>query len=57
VIDRLPQLAGKGDYLKQEMKRRLIEHRRYITRHGEDMPLVREWRWQSEWPATRADKQ
>jgi xylulose-5-phosphate/fructose-6-phosphate phosphoketolase len=57
VIDRLPQLAGKGDYLKQEMKKRLIEHRRYITLHGEDMPLVREWRWPSEWPATRADKQ
>ena len=45
VIDRLPQLAGRGDYLKDEMQNRLIEHRQYITRHGEDMPLVRDWRW------------
>src|SRR5881394_1041152 len=44
VIDRLPQLAGRGADLKDEMRNRLIEHRRYITRHGEDMPLVRNWR-------------
>lgn len=47
VINRLPQLAGRGDYLKEEMQNRLIEHRNYITRYGEDMPLVREWRWPS----------
>jgi len=41
VINRLPQLAGRGDYLKDEMQNRLIEHRQYITRYGEDMPLVR----------------
>ncbi len=45
VINRLPQLAGRGDYLKDEMQNRLIEHRQYITRYGEDMPLVRDWRW------------
>jgi len=45
VIDRLPQLAGRGADLKDEMRNRLIEHRQYITRHGEDMPLVRDWRW------------
>jgi xylulose-5-phosphate/fructose-6-phosphate phosphoketolase len=28
------------------MQNRLIEHRQYITRYGEDMPLVRDWRWQ-----------
>jgi xylulose-5-phosphate/fructose-6-phosphate phosphoketolase len=50
VIDRLPQLAGRGDYLKQEMQNRLIEHRRYINHHGEDMPLVRDWRWPLEPP-------
>ena len=50
VIDRLPQLAGRGDYLKDEMRNRLIEHRQYITRHGEDMPLVRDWRWHAHPP-------
>ncbi|HYL71943.1 MAG TPA: phosphoketolase family protein, partial [Candidatus Dormibacteraeota bacterium] len=45
VINRLPQLAGRADYLKDEMRNRLIEHRQYIIRHGEDMPMVRDWRW------------
>jgi xylulose-5-phosphate/fructose-6-phosphate phosphoketolase len=51
VINRLPQLAGRADYLKQEMQDRLIEHRQYITQYGEDMPLVRDWRWGAEHPA------
>jgi len=45
VIDRLPQLAGKGDYLKQEMRNKLIEHKQYICKYGQDMPEVRNWKW------------
>src|SRR5881392_3418949 len=30
--------------VSDEMRNRLIEHRQYITRHGEDMPLVMYWR-------------
>jgi xylulose-5-phosphate/fructose-6-phosphate phosphoketolase len=45
VIDRLPQLAGKGDYLKQDMSNKLIEHREYIRHNGMDMPEIREWKW------------
>ncbi len=45
VIDRLPQLAGRGDYLKQEMRDKLIAHKQYIRTIGEDMPEVREWKW------------
>jgi xylulose-5-phosphate/fructose-6-phosphate phosphoketolase len=50
VINRLPQLAGRGDYLREEMQNRLIEHRQYITRYGEDLPLVRDWRWHADAP-------
>jgi xylulose-5-phosphate/fructose-6-phosphate phosphoketolase len=24
---------------------RLVEHREYIRRYGQDMPSIREWRW------------
>jgi xylulose-5-phosphate/fructose-6-phosphate phosphoketolase len=45
VIDRLPQLAGRGDYLKQEVRSKLIEHKEYICKYGQDMPEVRNWKW------------
>jgi xylulose-5-phosphate/fructose-6-phosphate phosphoketolase len=45
VVDRLPQLHGTGDYLKQAMKDRLVTHYDYIREHGQDMPEVRNWTW------------
>jgi xylulose-5-phosphate/fructose-6-phosphate phosphoketolase len=45
VIDRLPQLGARAAYVKQAMQDRLLEHRAYITEHGDDMPDIRDWRW------------
>ncbi|NLO90697.1 MAG: phosphoketolase family protein [Elusimicrobia bacterium] len=45
VVDRLPQLGGKGAYLKQEMHDKLVSHREYIYEHGEDMPEILNWKW------------
>ena len=45
VIDRAPSLRSRAAYLKQILREKLIEHKQYIRRHGQDMPEVREWRW------------
>jgi xylulose-5-phosphate/fructose-6-phosphate phosphoketolase len=45
AIDRLPQLGAAAARVKQELLDRLNEHYSYIRRHGEDMPMIRNWRW------------
>ncbi|MBZ5524340.1 MAG: phosphoketolase family protein [Acidobacteriia bacterium] len=45
TIDRLPQTGEKGAYLKQQLKDKLIEHKQYIEKYGEDLPEVRNWKW------------
>jgi len=45
VIDRIPNLGSKGAYLKQQMEDKLIQHKHYIDKHGEDLPEIRNWKW------------
>ena len=47
VIDRVPDLGSKGDYLKQQMKIKLIEHKHYIGEHGQDVPEIQDWKWKN----------
>jgi xylulose-5-phosphate/fructose-6-phosphate phosphoketolase len=51
VIDRVPSLGSKVAYLKQFLRDKLIDHKQYVHKHGEDMPEVREWRWSPSQPA------
>jgi xylulose-5-phosphate/fructose-6-phosphate phosphoketolase len=45
VIDRCPQLGTKGAYLKQAMQDKLVQHKLYVNKYGQDLPEVREWKW------------
>jgi xylulose-5-phosphate/fructose-6-phosphate phosphoketolase len=45
AIDRLPQLHAGAEYIRQGLRDKLVEHREYIMRYGEDMPEIRNWRW------------
>ena len=46
VVDRVPSLGPRSAYVKQLIRDKLIDHRSYIDKHGEDPPEVRNWRWQ-----------
>jgi xylulose-5-phosphate/fructose-6-phosphate phosphoketolase len=45
VVDLFPQMGSKGAYLKQMVQDKLIEHKHYIHKHGQDMPEIRNWKW------------
>ncbi|MDI1312555.1 phosphoketolase family protein, partial [Prosthecobacter sp.] len=45
TIDRLPQTGEAGLALKQELIKKLFEHKQYIDKNGEDMPEIRDWKW------------
>jgi xylulose-5-phosphate/fructose-6-phosphate phosphoketolase len=45
VIDRVPALHTEGAHVKQWLGDKLIEHKNYIRKHGDDMPEVRDWTW------------
>jgi xylulose-5-phosphate/fructose-6-phosphate phosphoketolase len=45
VIDRVPKLGERAAYAKQAIRNKLIEHKEYIARYGDDMPEITGWRW------------
>ncbi len=48
VMDTLDRIHDKDTAalgLKYQLQEKLLEHKRYIEAHGEDMPEIRHWRW------------
>ena len=45
AIDRVPRLADRAAHVRQTLRDKLTEHRRYVTTHGDDMPEIKDWRW------------
>jgi xylulose-5-phosphate/fructose-6-phosphate phosphoketolase len=47
VIDRVPKLQAVAAHQKQALRDKLIDHKLYVTKHGDDMPEVKNWHWPS----------
>jgi xylulose-5-phosphate/fructose-6-phosphate phosphoketolase len=45
VINRMPQLGHKGAELKQMLQDKLVAHRQYVNKHGQDLPEISNWKW------------
>ncbi len=45
LVDRVPRLARVGGHFKQFLRNRLIEHKEYVHRCGDDMPEIKNWTW------------
>jgi xylulose-5-phosphate/fructose-6-phosphate phosphoketolase len=45
VIDRVPRLRTIGAHARDRLRDQIIEHRRYVRSHGEDLPEIRAWQW------------
>lgn len=45
VIDRVPKLGYAAAYTKQFIRDKLIDHKEYVHKYGEDMPEIRNWKW------------
>jgi xylulose-5-phosphate/fructose-6-phosphate phosphoketolase len=45
VVDRVARVRPISGHFKQFLRDKLIEHKRYIARYGDDMPEIRDWHW------------
>lgn len=45
AIDRIPNLAEKSGHVKQFLQDKLLEHKEYIVKYGEDLPEIQGWKW------------
>jgi xylulose-5-phosphate/fructose-6-phosphate phosphoketolase len=45
VIDRVVRLQNCSSHVKEWLHNKLVEHKQYISSHGEDMPEIRNWKW------------
>ncbi|MDQ6704358.1 MAG: phosphoketolase family protein, partial [Acidobacteriota bacterium] len=56
VIDRVPRLRDIAAHVSQFLRDKLIEHRQYVMKHGDDMPEIRDWKWPATHENTGAER-
>jgi len=53
VIDRVPKLASRAAYAKQAIRDKILEHKEYIAKYGDDLPEISGWKWNQEGPVAK----
>ena len=53
AVKRVPGLADRAAYMRQEMRHKLLEHAHYVAARGDDMPVIKDWRWGAREKAVR----
>lgn len=43
-LESLPQLGARAAYFKQAIHEKLIDHKEYNEKHGDDMPAISGWK-------------
>ena len=46
VADRCARLESQASRIRQAMRGNLARHREYITTEGDDMPEIKDWKWE-----------
>ena len=45
VIDRVPRLLDRAGDLKQSLRDKIVQHKRYIETYGDDPQEIKDWKW------------
>ncbi len=45
AIERVPRMEKMRAYVRDYVETKLLEHKNYIRKYGEDMPEIRDWKW------------
>jgi xylulose-5-phosphate/fructose-6-phosphate phosphoketolase len=46
ALERLPMLGAADTAVKEQLNKKLEDHQTYIETYGEDMPEIRNWKWE-----------
>jgi xylulose-5-phosphate/fructose-6-phosphate phosphoketolase len=47
VIERVPKLATRAGHIRQQFLEKLLDHKRWIAKCGDDLPEVKDWKWRA----------
>jgi xylulose-5-phosphate/fructose-6-phosphate phosphoketolase len=45
AIDRVPRFQNAAGHVKEMLRNKLIDHKLYVSRYGDDMPEIKDWKW------------